>query len=93
MPHFQARVQVNLRPSVLDPAGEAASAASKSLGVDGIKKLRIGKSIELQLEAPDEAEARRRLELLSDRLLANPVIEDWLLELAPMEAAKSTEKI
>ena len=35
----------------------------------------------LEVEAPDEAEARRRLELLSDRLLANPVIEDWSLEL------------
>ena len=37
--------------------------------------------MELELEAPDEAEARRRLELLSDRLLANPVIENWTLEL------------
>ncbi len=37
--------------------------------------------MEMELEAPDEAEARRRLELLSDRLLANPVIEDWSLEL------------
>ena len=40
-----------------------------------------GKAVEMELEAPDEAEARRRLELLSDRLLANPVIEDWSLEL------------
>ena len=49
--------------------------------MDGIDKLRIGKAVELELEAPDEAEARRRIELLSDRLLANPVIEDWSLEL------------
>jgi phosphoribosylformylglycinamidine synthase len=49
--------------------------------VDGISKLRIGKAVELEIEAPNEEEARRRLELLSDRLLANPVIEDWSLEL------------
>ena len=81
MPHFQARVLVSLRPSVLDPAGEAARAAAKRLGIEGVEKLRIGKSIDLQLDAPDETEARRRLELLSDRLLSNPVIEDWSLQL------------
>jgi phosphoribosylformylglycinamidine synthase len=49
--------------------------------VDGISKLRIGKAVELVIDAPNEEEARRRLELLSDRLLANPVIENWSLEL------------
>ncbi len=81
MPRFQARVLVRLRPSVLDPAGEAARGAAERLGVEGISKLRIGKAVEIELDASDEAEARRRLELLSDRLLSNPVIEDWTLEL------------
>ena len=81
MPRFQARVLVRLRPSVLDPAGEAACGAAERLGVEGISKLRIGKAVEIELDASDEAEARRRLELLSDRLLSNPVIEDWTLEL------------
>jgi phosphoribosylformylglycinamidine synthase len=49
--------------------------------VEGVRKLRIGKSIDLELEAPDQATARTQLELLSDRLFANPVIEDWSLEL------------
>ena len=75
------RPRARLRPSVLDPAGEAARGAAERLGVEGLSKLRIGKAVEMELEAPDEAEARRRLELLSDRLLANPVIEDWSLEL------------
>jgi len=66
---------------VLDPAGEATRAAAARLGVDGIRKLRIGKSIELELEAPDAQVAQSQLELLSDRLLANPVIENWSLEL------------
>lgn len=81
VPRYQARVLVNLRPSVLDPAGEATRSAASRLGVDGVSKLRIGKAVELELDAPDEQEARRRLELLSDRLLANPVIENWTLEL------------
>ena len=81
MPRYQARVLVRLRPSVVDPAGEATRGAAERLGVEGISKLRIGKAVELELDAPDAEEARRRLELLSDRLLANPVIEDWSLEL------------
>tara|TARA_Y100001968_G_C18963318_1_gene528768 strand:- start:104 stop:367 length:264 start_codon:yes stop_codon:yes gene_type:complete len=83
MSQYTARVLVHLRPSVLDPAGEASRAAAKRLGIEGITKLRIGKVIDLQIIASDESEARKRLEILSDRLLANPVIEDWTLELTP----------
>jgi len=82
VPLFHARVQVSLRPSVLDPAGEATRAAAARLGVEGIQRLRIGKAIEVSIEAPDQASARQQLELLSDRLLANPVIEDWSLDLS-----------
>ena len=81
MPHFHARVQVSLRPSVLDPAGEATRAAAGRLGVAGVKRLRIGKAIEVEIEAPDQATAQQQLELLSERLLANPVIENWTLDL------------
>jgi phosphoribosylformylglycinamidine synthase len=80
VPLFHARVQVSLRPSVLDPAGEATRAAAGRLGVAGVRRLRIGKAIEVELEAPDPETARAQLELLSDRLLANPVIEDWSLD-------------
>jgi phosphoribosylformylglycinamidine synthase PurS subunit len=81
VPLYRASVQVSLRPSVLDPAGEATRAAAARLGVSGISKLRIGRSVEVELEAPDAETARSQLELLSDRLLANPVIEDWQLNL------------
>jgi phosphoribosylformylglycinamidine synthase len=66
---------------VLDPAGEATRAAAERLGVEGVQRLRIGKAIELELEASDLSEAQARLELLADRLLANPVIENWSLEI------------
>ena len=82
MPLFHARVQVSLRPSVLDPAGEATRAAAARLGVSGVQRLRIGKAIQVALEAADRATAEAQLQLLSDRLLANPVIEDWSLELS-----------
>ncbi|MCX5957966.1 MAG: phosphoribosylformylglycinamidine synthase subunit PurS [Cyanobacteria bacterium] len=82
MPLFKARVLVSLRPSVLDPAGEATRAAAQRLGVEGVTRLRIGKAIEVDLEAPNQAEAQARLDLLCDRLLANPVIENWSVDLA-----------
>ncbi len=81
MPLYSARVLVSLRPSVLDPAGEATRAAAARLGVDGIQRLRVGKAVEVELEAADRQSAEDQLRLLSDRLLANPVIENWTLEL------------
>ena len=77
---FKARVFVHLRPSVLDPAGEATRSATKRLGIEGVTQLRIGKSIELEIEAANKEDARSKIELMSDRLLSNPVIEDWTME-------------
>ncbi len=85
---FKARVFVHLRPSVLDPAGEATRSATKRLGIEGVTQLRIGKSIELEVEAKNQDEARSKIELLSDRLLANPVIEDWNLEFNDEQSAQ-----
>ena len=90
MPNFQAKVQVSLRTSVLDPAGEATKSAAAKLGIKGLTKLRIGKAIDIEIEASDEQEATTQLELLSDRLLANPVIEDWNLELSPAKSSSTT---
>ena len=76
---------MSLRPSALDPAGEATKSAAIKLGVSGLTKLRIGKSIDIEIEAPNKEQAKQQLELLSDRLLANPVIENWSLELNPID--------
>ena len=64
----------------MDPAGEAARSATKRLGIDGVTQIRIGKSIELEIEAENMDDAQSKIELMSDRLLANPVIEDWNME-------------
>ncbi len=90
MPNFHAKVQVSLRTSVLDPAGEAAKLAAAKLGIKGLTKLRIGKAIDIEIEASDVQEATTQLELLSDRLLANPVIEDWNLELSQSKSSSIT---
>ncbi len=77
MNQFEVKVSVRLRPSVLDPAGEAIKSAANKLGVDGINSLRIGKLIEINLDAKEEKEAREKMELLCDRLFSNKVIEDF----------------
>ena len=74
---FESKVLIRLRPSVLDPAGEAIKSAASKLGVEGINSLRIGKLIEVSLEAREEEEAKEKIELLCDRLFANKVIEDF----------------
>ena len=59
---FKARVFVHLRPSVLDPAGESTKSATKRLGIEGFNQLRIGKSIELEIEAANKEDARSKIE-------------------------------
>lgn len=86
---FQARIYVTLRPSVLDPAGTAVESGLKQLGYEGVEKVRIGKYIELTLSADDEAQAREQLDLMCDRLLANPVIENYRIELTSVSHSVS----
>ena len=77
MDQFEVKVFIRLRPSVLDPAGEAIKSASSKLGVEGIKSLRIGKIIEVNIEGNKENEIKEKIDLLCDRLFANTVIEDY----------------
>ena len=77
MNKFEVKVFIRLRPSVLDPAGEAIKSASKKLGVEGVTSLRIGKMIEVKIEGKREDEIKEKIDLLCDRLFANTVIEDY----------------
>lgn len=74
---MKARVVVTLKKSVLDPQGQAVSRALGSLGFSEVKDVRLGKIIELDIDAPDSAEAARRVEQMCEKLLANPVIEEY----------------
>jgi len=73
---MRARVYVTLKREVLDPRGEAVRKGLGSLGVDGVKDVRVGKVIDLEIEG-DEATAREKIEKAARALLANPVIEDF----------------
>ena len=77
MDQFEVKVFIRLRPSVLDPAGEAIKSASSKLGVQGITSLRIGKIIEVKIEGNQEEDVKEKIDLLCDRLFANTVIEDY----------------
>jgi phosphoribosylformylglycinamidine synthase subunit PurS len=78
---YHARIYVTLRPSVLDPAGTAVQSGLKHMGYDNVEQVRIGKYVEVKLQAIDEAAARQQLDQMCDRLLANPVIENYRFEL------------
>jgi phosphoribosylformylglycinamidine synthase subunit PurS len=78
---YQAQIYVTLRPSVLDPAGTAVLSGLKHMGYDNVSSVRIGKYVELTLEAEDEAAAKAQLDRVCDELLANPVIENYRFEL------------
>ena len=71
-------ITVTLKKSVLDPQGQVIKEASHSLGFSEVTDVRVGKSIELTFDtALDGAATKARLAQLCDKLLANPVIEDF----------------
>ena len=73
------RVYVTLKPSLLDSAGRTVAQSLGKLGYSELQEARIGKLIELKLETYDEA----RVKEMCSKLLANPVIEDYRIEVAP----------
>jgi phosphoribosylformylglycinamidine synthase len=76
----KANVYVTLKREVLDPQGDAVRRALGALGFDGVKNVRVGKLIELEVDG-DPKQAEGELEKMCEKLLANPVIEDFRFEL------------
>ena len=74
---MKATVLVRLKSEVLDPQGDAVARALGKLGFEGVKGVRIGKLIEIDLGDAAPADAKARLEKMADEMLANPVIEDF----------------
>jgi phosphoribosylformylglycinamidine synthase subunit PurS len=81
---YKARIFVTLRPSVLDPAGTAVKSALEQMH-HAIESVRIGKYIEIVFNAENHDAATEQVNLACDRLLANPVIENYTFELNPSE--------
>ena len=73
---FAVEVIVALKPVVNDPQGLVVRDSLHRLGFSGVRSVRVGKHIELEVEADTEADARERVELMCEQLLRNTVIED-----------------
>ena len=77
---MRARVFVTLKPSVFDPQGKTIVDALHSLGYRGVEDVRQGKYFELELAADSSDKARSMASEVADKLLANPVIESYRIE-------------
>ncbi len=80
---MKARVFVTLKSGILDPQGKAIEGALKSLGVAGVVSVRQGKVFDIEIAGEDREQAEAALKEAADRLLANTVIENFRVEIAP----------
>jgi phosphoribosylformylglycinamidine synthase PurS subunit len=82
---MKARVEVRLKAGVLDPQGKAIGNALTGLGFAGIGEVRQAKLIELEFAENNPTRAREQIDAMCRQLLANPVIEDYRIELIPAQ--------
>lgn len=82
---FTAQVKVTLKKAVLDPQGKAILQSLHTLGFEGVEDVRFGKFISLRIKSADKAEAEAQLEAMCQKLLANIVIEDFDIEISPVD--------
>jgi len=78
---MKAKVTITLKSGVLDPQGKAIEGALAGLGFDGASGVRQGKVIEMTLGETNEAAARAQVEEMCRKLLANPVMENYAIEI------------
>jgi len=78
---MQAHVYITLKPGLLDAAGKTIQDALQSLGFQGVKDVRVGKLIEIELNHAKTSSAKRDLERMCQKLLANPVVETYRIEI------------
>lgn len=78
---YKAKVNVTLRKSILDPKGKATHHALQNLGLNNVKEVRIGKFIELDIDAGSENEAYEMADTACTQLLANEVMEDYTINI------------
>ncbi|HHV63314.1 MAG TPA: phosphoribosylformylglycinamidine synthase subunit PurS [Firmicutes bacterium] len=83
---WKARVRVTLKNGILDPQGKVLEGSLDRLGYKEVREVRVGKYMEIALEAEDAPGARARVEEMCRRLLANPVIENFAVDIEPCDA-------
>ena len=74
-------ITVMLQPNVLDVQGQAVQGALKHLGFESVEQVRIGRQVEMILPTEDHEMARTHLKEMAEKLLANPVIEDFQIHI------------
>jgi len=90
---YRVVVGVRLKEGLLDPQGKAVEAALPSLGWTNVSGVRIGKEIELEIDAPDEDAARTQVADMAERFLSNPVIETFeILRVSEMVALYQSDE-
>ena len=87
MSSFRFAVNVAPKPGILDPQGRAVEGSLGHLGVSGVSAVRVGRRVELTVEAESEAAAREVVERLARELFSNPLIEAFAIELLDGVAA------
>jgi phosphoribosylformylglycinamidine synthase len=87
VPRYKTEIHVTLKRTVNDPQGLTVRGGLHSLGFEGVDAVRAGKYIEVWLDAADEASASSQIDAMCDKLLSNPVIEDYRFEVAETEPA------
>jgi phosphoribosylformylglycinamidine synthase len=80
-------VNVTPKPGILDPQGRAVERSLPHLGIEGVSAVRVGRRVELTVEAADEAAARAVVDRLAGDLLSNPLIEAYEVEVLGEPAA------
>jgi phosphoribosylformylglycinamidine synthase len=78
---MKARIIVMPKKTVLDPQGKTVKRALESMNFRGIKSVRVGKFMEIELEGGNEAELKKKIDEACRKLLSNPVIEEYTIEL------------
>jgi len=81
---FKANIKVTLRPSILDVQGKASQHALENLGYSSVSSVRIGKYMEVIIAEESRDEAERVATEICQKLLSNPVMEDFTFELEPV---------
>jgi phosphoribosylformylglycinamidine synthase len=80
MSTFRFAVNVLPKPGILDPQGRAVEGSLGHLGIDGVRAVRVGRRVELSVEAADRTAAQAVVDRLASELLANPLIEAYAIE-------------
>jgi phosphoribosylformylglycinamidine synthase PurS subunit len=83
---FSVQVEVTLRAGIADPAGATVERALPHLGFDGVREVKVGKSIRFVVESVDETTAFAEVDDMCRRFLTNPVIEDAAITIRPVVA-------